>query len=198
MIIKDKKEFKLNLLQIFTGCPDKTYVGAFLFPTVVITLIGIIINTLFFVSSETTNELYLDHLLHGLIIFAGIGLGLALLSLIAYNDWIYYGKNIWFRVVLYNLILLTVSAYLSSNSNGDKIIEPVTNLIFVKSDAKRCENAVRMTSNQMAYTYCETSESSFNKMKETKDLKINLIGVKKYGTIIPLNMEIVEKTVIIK
>lgn len=198
MVIKDKKEFKFNLIEFITGSPKNGYVGTFLFPTIVLTIVSILISTIYFVSIDTHNKFYLDQLLTGLVMFSGIGLGLAVLSLIAYNDWCSYGYKIWYRVVLYNIILLVASTYFSNNAEMDKISETVTTMSFVKSDTNRCENAIRMTTNQMQYTYCGASNSEFDRLKENKDLKIQVIGVKKYGRIVPLNMEIVEKTVTIK
>lgn len=198
MVIKDTKEFKFNLIEFITGSPKNGYVGAFLFPTVVLTIVSIIISTIYFVSIDTHNKFYFDQILNGLVMFSGIGLGLAVLSLIAYNDWVSYGYKIWFRVLFYNLTLLILAAYFNNNAEMDKISEPVTQMTFVKSDTTRCENAIKMTSNQMQYTYCGASNSEFERMKDNNDLKIHIIGIKKYGYLLPLNMEIIEKTVTIK
>lgn len=198
MVIKDKKEFKFNLIEFITGSPKNGYVGAFLFPTVILTIVSIIISTIYFVSIDTHNKFYFDQILNGLVLFSGIGFGLAVISLIAYHDWVSYGYKIWFRVLFYNLTLLILAAYFSNNAEMDKISETVTSMSFIKSDTNRCENAIRMTTNQMQYTYCGASNSEFDRLKENKDLRIQVIGIKKYGRIVPLNMEIVEKIVTIK
>ena len=197
-IKEEKKKVNINFKQLLTGCPDNKYIGFFLMPTIVLWVVSFAITSVMYALSSDINKIFFDMMFINLSIFACIGVALSLISLVALDDWVSYGKFIWFRVVGFNLLLLIGSSTIQNNIGMEKIIEPAKSLIFVKTDNSRCLYQVKITTENMKYVLCESGNSAYDSSKENPNFIVNVIGVKKYGKIIPESTEIIEKETIIK
>lgn len=141
-----------------------------------------------------------DYIFKTLGVSAGIGFGMAIISLIGRSDWNrQYGQAMWNRVVGYNVVVFLLAMSIQNNIGMTPITEPVKSVQFVKTDIKNCTYSIKLESQNMKYTYCESLGLSYDRTRDDiSKMQVNLVGYHKYGDFIASNVEFVEKTLELK
>lgn len=189
----DKKAMNVNISKFVLGTDKKDLKGYVFGPTLLLWIIGIVIALLIYLFND--DILFIDVIYNTSIVFAIVGFILALLSLIGMSDFDYDdGWNIWRRVVVYNVVFLLFSLYMSKNVEEIIIKEPVTHMTFVTTDINECIYSIELKSEHLNYKHCDNSNTTYTFIRDMNP-QINIVAKKRNGVITGGNIEIIDKKV---
>jgi len=146
-----------------------------------------------------TGMVFLESVVFAVMVSTMAGFGISVLSLLAKNDWNdTYGWGIWWRAVIYNIIMFATFYMINTGATVAEHREIVNEFQLVKTDIKDCEYMVKMKSDSLFYNHCSGYDHTYKDIMKDKDLNVYLIGKVRYGTNEADHMETVAKTIVRK
>ena len=165
------------------------------FITVGMWILAIGIGTIYYLLND--NVIFLETIVVSIMISSFVAIALVLIALLAFSDFNKtYGWGLWFRALIYNIVVAAVCFTINNHAKSDEKREQVKSFELTTTNISKCNYKIKMKSETLSLEYCSNISDIYKRISKEPGITVYLVGNVGYGSNIADHYEILDKKIV--